>query len=75
MLKGLSGTHLKLPQGIVTLLLARSLLGAQGDELIDALCHSSVSEQKIWGAFVFKNQQQFLQGYFAGLLEYNEFTV
>lgn len=34
-------THLKLPQGVVTLLLPRGLLGTQHDELIDALCHSS----------------------------------
>lgn len=50
-------THLELPQGIVTLLLAGSLLGAQCDELIDALCHRSAPEQKTWGAFVLKNQQ------------------
>lgn len=34
-------THLKLPQGVVTLLLPRGLLGTQHDKLIDALCHSS----------------------------------
>lgn len=35
------GTHLKLPQGVVTLFLPRGLLGTQHDELVDALCHSS----------------------------------
>lgn len=37
-------TYLQLPQGVVAFLLARSLLGAQSDELVDALRHSSVAE-------------------------------
>lgn len=42
-------THLELPQGIVTLLLPGGLLGAQHDELIDALRHSSREEQRGMG--------------------------
>lgn len=38
------GAYLKLPQGVITFLLAWSLLGAQCDQLIDALGHSSVIE-------------------------------
>ena len=33
--------YLQLSQGVVTLLLARGLLGAQGDQLVDAVCHRS----------------------------------
>lgn len=31
--------YLEFPEGIVTLLLPRCLLGAHGDELVDAVCH------------------------------------
>lgn len=40
--------HLKLPKGIVTLLLARGLLGAHGDELVDTVCHRPDWGRGVW---------------------------
>lgn len=39
-------SHLQLSEGIVTLLLTRSLLGAHGDELVDAVSHSPVDAEE-----------------------------
>lgn len=39
-------TDLQLSEGIVTLLLTRSLLGAHGDELVDAVSHSTADARE-----------------------------
>lgn len=41
-----SGSDLQLSEGVVTLLLTRSLLGAHGDELVDAVGHSPVDTEE-----------------------------
>lgn len=38
--------YLELPQRVVALLLARGLLGAHGDELVDAVCDGTVCAER-----------------------------
>lgn len=55
----LPSAHLQFPQGIVTLLLAWSLLGAHGDELVNAVGHRPGRNRRLSGCM---QRSSFLDG-------------